>query len=62
MAGLVSPPFAAIAPHRDLVAAADLTMALRDGRRPLPHQRSGARWLLARRGAVLADEWGSAKR
>ena len=27
----------------------------------MPHQRSGARWLLARRGAVLADEMGLGK-
>ncbi len=54
-------PLPPLPPHRDLVAAADLTMALRDGRRPLPHQRSGARWLLARRGAVLADEMGLGK-
>jgi SNF2 family DNA or RNA helicase len=47
--------------HRDLVSQADLEVVLADGRRPLPHQRSGARWLLARRGAVLADEMGLGK-
>ena len=54
-------PLPPLPPHRDLVAAADLKTALRDGRRPLPHQRSGARWLLARRGAVLAGEMGLGK-
>ena len=54
-------PLPPLPPHRDLVAAADLKTVLRDGRRPLPHQRSGARWLLARRGAVLADEMGLGK-
>ena len=47
--------------HRDLVAGADLDRSLLDGRTPLPHQRSGARWLLARRGALLADEMGLGK-
>ena len=47
--------------HRDLVAAADLQQVLPDGRQPLRHQRSGARWLLARRGALLADEMGLGK-
>ena len=47
--------------HRELVAAADLKDCLSDGRQPLPHQRSGVRWLLARRGAVLADEMGLGK-
>ena len=49
-------PLPPLPPHRTLVAAADLDEALQDGRRPLRHQRSGVRWLLARRGAVLADE------
>ena len=47
--------------HRDLVAGAELDRSLLDGRTPLPHQRSGARWLLARRGALLADEMGLGK-
>jgi len=47
--------------HRDLVSQVDLGVVLADGRIPLPHQRSGARWLLARRGAVLADEMGLGK-
>ena len=47
--------------HRELVVAADLDQPLPDGRVPLSHQRSGARWLLARRGAVLADEMGLGK-
>ncbi len=47
--------------HRELVKQAELEQDLADGRTPLPHQRSGARWLLARRGAVLADEMGLGK-
>ena len=47
-------PLPPLPPHRTLVAAADLDEVLQDGRRPLRHQRSGVRWLLARRGAVLA--------
>ena len=47
--------------HRELVAAADLDRCLPDGRQPMRHQRSGVRWLLARRGAVLADEMGLGK-
>tara|TARA_B100000674_G_scaffold92666_1_gene65224 strand:+ start:119 stop:547 length:429 start_codon:yes stop_codon:yes gene_type:complete len=47
--------------HRELVARADLDQPLADGRTPLAHQRSGARWLLARRGALLADEMGLGK-
>ena len=54
-------PLPPLPPHRELVAAADLDQPLVDGRVPLPHQRSGARWLLARRGAVLADEMGLGK-
>ena len=47
--------------HRELMANADFDQPLADGRVPLPHQRSGARWLLARRGALLADEMGLGK-
>jgi SNF2 family DNA or RNA helicase len=54
-------PLPPLPPHRDLIALADLDQRLRDGRLPMPHQRSGARWLLARRGAVLADEMGLGK-
>ena len=54
-------PLPPLPPHRTLVAAADLDEVLQDGRRPLRHQRSGVRWLLARRGAVLADEMGLGK-
>ncbi len=54
-------PLPPLPPHRDLIAQADLDQRLPDGRLPLPHQRSGARWLLARRGAVLADEMGLGK-
>lgn len=54
-------PLPPLPPHRELVRAASLTDALADGRLPLSHQRSGARWLLARRGAVLADEMGLGK-
>ena len=54
-------PLPPLPQHRQLVAAADLKQSLPDGRTPLSHQRSGARWLLARRGAVLADEMGLGK-
>ena len=54
-------PLPPLPPHRQLVALADLEAPLLDGRQPMPHQRSGARWLLARRGAVLADEMGLGK-
>ena len=47
--------------HRDLVGAAGLDQDLPDGRRLFAHQRSGVRWLLARRGAVLADAMGLGK-
>ena len=54
-------PLPPLPPHRQLVTAADLDRSLPDGRIPLAHQRSGVRWLLARRGAVLADEMGLGK-
>ena len=54
-------PLPPLPPHRELVRAASLSEVLADGRQPLRHQRSGARWLLARRGAVLADEMGLGK-
>ena len=54
-------PLPPLPEHRRLVQLADLDMVLPDGRQPLSHQRSGARWLLARRGAVLADEMGLGK-
>lgn len=48
-------------PHRALVAAAGLEEPLADGRRLFAHQRAAVRWLLARRGAVLADAMGLGK-
>ena len=54
-------PLPPLPPHRELIQLADLHATLPDGRQPLTHQRSGARWLLARRGAVLADEMGLGK-
>ena len=47
--------------HRELVAAAALEQPLPDGRCLFAHQRAAARWLLARRGAVLADAMGLGK-
>lgn len=47
--------------HRDLVAAAAADQLLPDGRQLLAHQRAAVRWLLARRGAVLADAMGLGK-
>ncbi|MFN9621337.1 MAG: DEAD/DEAH box helicase [Cyanobacteriota bacterium] len=54
-------PLPPLPPHRQLVAAAALSDPLEDGRRLFAHQRAGARWLLARRGAVLADAMGLGK-
>ena len=54
-------PLPPLPPHRTLVAAADLERPLPDGRRLFAHQRAAARWLLARRGALLADAMGLGK-
>jgi SNF2 family DNA or RNA helicase len=54
-------PLPPLPPHRDLIAAADLAQPLPDGRHLFGHQRSAVRWLLARRGAVLADAMGLGK-
>lgn len=48
-------------PHRALVAAAAAEEDMPDGRRLFRHQRQAVRWLLARRGAVLADAMGLGK-
>ncbi|MFN9933437.1 MAG: SNF2-related protein [Cyanobacteriota bacterium] len=54
-------PLPPLPPHRQLVAAADPDAPLIDGRRLFAHQRAAVRWLLARRGAVLADAMGLGK-
>ncbi|MDM7954274.1 MAG: DEAD/DEAH box helicase [Cyanobium sp. CZS 25K] len=54
-------PLPPLPPHRALVAAAADDEALPDGRRLFRHQRLAVRWLLARRGAVLADAMGLGK-
>ncbi|MEB3166481.1 MAG: DEAD/DEAH box helicase [Cyanobacteriota bacterium] len=54
-------PLPPLPPHRQLVAAADPGAPLLDGRRLFAHQRAAVRWLLARRGAVLADAMGLGK-
>ena len=54
-------PLPPLPPHRQLVAAADGDAVLADGRSLLRHQRLAVRWLLARRGAVLADAMGLGK-
>jgi len=54
-------PLPPLPPHRELVATADLQSPLPDGRCLFAHQRAAARWLLARRGAVLADAMGLGK-
>jgi SNF2 family DNA or RNA helicase len=54
-------PLPPLPPHRDLVAAAQLERPLSDGRRLFPHQRLAARWLLARRGGLLAHAMGLGK-
>ena len=57
----IDQPLPPLPPHRDLVAAAHLTQPLPDGRCLFAHQRAAARWMLARRGAVLADAMGLGK-
>ena len=47
--------------HRQLVAAAAPWEPLADKRRLFAHQRGAVRWLLARRGALLADPMGLGK-
>jgi len=54
-------PLPPLPPHRQLVAAAQLGEPLLDGRCLFAHQRAAVRWLLARRGAVLADAMGLGK-
>ncbi len=54
-------PLPPLPPHRALVAAAAADQDLPDGRRLFRHQRLAVRWLLARRGAVLADAMGLGK-
>ncbi|MCX5949543.1 MAG: DEAD/DEAH box helicase [Cyanobacteria bacterium] len=54
-------PLPPLPPHRQLVAAAELEQHLVDGRQLFTHQRAAARWLLARRGALLADAMGLGK-
>ncbi|MBC1260354.1 DEAD/DEAH box helicase [Synechococcus sp. BSF8S] len=54
-------PLPPLPPHRQLVAAAQLEDPLPDGRQLFSHQRTAARWLLARRGAILAHAMGLGK-
>jgi len=54
-------PLPPLPPHRQLVAAAAPAEPLPDGRLLFAHQRAAVRWLLARRGAVLADAMGLGK-
>ncbi|WP_255088606.1 MULTISPECIES: DEAD/DEAH box helicase [unclassified Synechococcus] len=54
-------PLPPLPPHRALVAAAQLEQLLPDGRQLFPHQRLAARWLLARRGGLLAHAMGLGK-
>jgi SNF2 family DNA or RNA helicase len=54
-------PLPPLPPHRSLVEAAAADRELPDGRRLFRHQRLAVRWLLARRGAVLADAMGLGK-
>ena len=54
-------PLPPLPPHRVLVRAAALEQPLPDGRCLFAHQRVAARWLLARRGALLADAMGLGK-
>ncbi|MEB3262281.1 MAG: DEAD/DEAH box helicase [Cyanobacteriota bacterium] len=54
-------PLPPLPSHRELVQAAAPQQPLPDGRSLLAHQRVAVRWLLARRGAVLADAMGLGK-
>ncbi len=54
-------PLPPLPPHRALVEAAEAHGELPDGRRLFRHQHLAVRWLLARRGAVLADAMGLGK-
>ena len=54
-------PLPPLPPHRQLVQAAALDQPLVDGRHLFAHQKAAVRWLLARRGAVLADAMGLGK-
>lgn len=54
-------PLPPLPPHRQLVEAAQLDQSLPDGRSLFAHQRAAVRWLLARRGALLADAMGLGK-
>jgi len=54
-------PLPPLPPHRELIAAAAPEACLPDGRQLFTHQRAAVRWLLARRGAVLADAMGLGK-
>ena len=54
-------PLPPLPPHRQLVQLAALNQPLADGRQLFAHQRAAVRWLLARRGAVLADAMGLGK-
>ena len=54
-------PLPPLPPHRHLVAAAAPAEPLADQRRLFAHQRAAVRWLLARRGALLADPMGLGK-
>jgi len=54
-------PLPPLPPHRELVVAAAAAEPLGDGRQLFAHQRAAVRWLLARRGAVLADAMGLGK-
>ncbi|QEY33478.1 DEAD/DEAH box helicase [Synechococcus sp. RSCCF101] len=54
-------PLPPLPPHRQLVRAAATAAPLPDGRHLLRHQQLAVRWLLARRGALLADAMGLGK-
>jgi SNF2 family DNA or RNA helicase len=54
-------PLPPLPPHPALIRAAAPGQPLPDGRLLFAHQRAAVRWLLARRGAVLADAMGLGK-
>ncbi len=53
-------PLPSLPSYKEIIASSDFDQ-VDDIRKPLPHQKVGACWLLQRRGAILADEMGLGK-
>ncbi len=58
---LIKDPLPPMPPVSQLIDKGDFNKVLADGRKPLPHQILGAKWLCEKRGALLADEMGLGK-